>query len=1055
MKTTCIPTKELYWNPLTNYRIISCVPSYTERGMAVNKYGNFTLCGDNLKFIQIDKRYDLDIEPVVNSKYPHTYKMIGFSNISTNNEQVVVDVDAECKILSRFMTEQQARNVHEIYLHFVQDVLNQQTEGISHKNIKNVGPKRLQEYFTKIQEDYQYILFWNTCTQYGITESKHINKAVAVYDNIEQLVNNIKESPYHTLIQQLDIGFTLADKKILNVFPELRISSERCTYLLWYLLSQHAENGNTRIKATQLAKIAWEYAPELLELLQTTIVKSDLFYYDKSKQYVSIKHLYQKEQYIADEILRRLKRNTPALLTNEWQQFVTVDGFRCTDEQSQLLEYVATGHSVVMLNGPAGCVDCDTEFFNGYEWKRIADYQNGDKVLQYNDDGTANLVYPERYIKQPCNTLWHFETKYGVNQTLCDQHNIVYWSRKNHKHVCNIQDIINKQQKKGWDGRFETSFKYSGKGVNLTDIEIKLMCAVICDGSFYSNAPNNLTCRFHIKKERKKTRLRAIFDEYGKPYREVPSVAEGYTDFYIEAPKREKFFNHEWYNCTQHQLQIICDNILFWDGHEHYTANGKRRLSFSTNVKETANFVQFAFSACGYRASLTYQDRTGQQYFTNGKWYTRKSIEYNVLITTRHRVGICSDNRINHKKTTIQQVPTIDGYKYCFTVPSHQLVLRRNGNIFITGNCGKTNTIKALIHMLEHFHADYTLVAPTGIAAKRIRMSTSRPASTIHMLLTARKPVGSYVIIDEFSMVGVNLLFDLLNYIPKDTNLIFVCDEAQLPSISCGNILHDIVNSKKVPRINLTKIFRYGTNGIATIATDIRNGNISNIHQSFDDFYFINDTSNVYNTLEKLYDNLLSTEYCDEDIMILTPQNKGQYGTYNINNFIQKIHNDNESTGVVKHPMKNVDIDFRLQDIVLNTHNEYAVVTQNDMMAVMNGDIGRLITYDKQESKTTFEIVFDTGTAYMSNEQLNNLLLGYAMTIHKVQGSQNKVVIVIVDDSHKHMLSRNLLYVAASRAQEKLYIIANENTLKDALQIEETQQRDTWLFDLLTQERGE
>lgn len=723
MKTTCIPIKELYWNPLTNYRIISCVPSYTERGITVNNYGNFTLCGDNLKFIQIDKQYDLDIEPVVNSKYPNTYKMIGFSGIETKAEQVVVDPNVEYKILCQFMTKQQAQNVNTIYPHFIQDVLNQQTKNIDYKKIPNVGKKRLEEYFTKIRVNYKQILFWNTCTQYGITDSKHIHRAVSLYDNIEQLVNKIKESPYHTLIQQLDIGFTSADKKILNVFPELKVSSERCTYLLLYLLSQHAENGNTRIKATQLAKIAWEYAPELLELLQTTIVNSDLFYYDKDTQYVSIKHLYQKEQYIANEILRRLKRNIPALLTNEWQQFATVDGFRCTDEQSQLLEYVATGHSVVMLNGPAGS--------------------------------------------------------------------------------------------------------------------------------------------------------------------------------------------------------------------------------------------------------------------------------------------------------------------------------------------GKTNTIKALIHMLEHFHVDYTLVAPTGIAAKRIRMSTSRPASTIHMLLVSHKPVGRYIIIDEFSMVGVNLLFDLLNYIPKDTNLIFVCDEAQLPSISCGNLLHDIVNSKKVPRINLTKIFRYGTNGIATIATDIRNGNISNIHQPFDDFYFVDNMSNIYNTLENLYNNLLSTRYCDEDIMILTPQNKGQYGTYNINNFIQKIHNDNESTGVVKHPMKNIDIDFKLQDIVLNTHNEYAVVTQNDTMAVMNGDIGRLITYDKQETKTTFEIVFDTGTAYMSNEQLNNLLLGYAMTIHKVQGSQNKVVIVIVDDSHKHMLSRNLLYVAASRAQEKLYIIANENTLKDALQIEETQQRDTWLFDLLTQERGE
>ena len=723
MKTTCIPTKELYWNPLTNYRIISCVSSYTQRGITVNKYGNFTLCGDNLKFIQIDKRYDLDIEPVVNSKYPHTYKLIGFSNISTNNEQVVVDVDAECKILSRFMTEQQARNVHEIYPHFVQDVLNQQTDGMSHKNIKNVGPKRLQEYFTKIQEDYQYILFWNTCTQYGITENKVINLAASEYNSIEQFIEELKSSPYYTLIKKLDIGFASADKKILNHFPEFKVSDERCKYLILHLLHKHVENGHTRIQAEQLAKIAWEYAPELVDLIPSTITKCDEIYYDSNTQYASIRLVYQQEQYIADEILRRVNQTKTPLSISDWKQFTTVDGFTCTDEQSQILKYIAEGHHVLMLSGSAGV--------------------------------------------------------------------------------------------------------------------------------------------------------------------------------------------------------------------------------------------------------------------------------------------------------------------------------------------GKTSSIKALINMLEHMYIDYTMVAPTGIAAKRLRISTGRTASTIHMLLVHHEPVGKYVIVDEFSMIGVGLLYDLLNHIPNDTNLIFVCDEAQLASISYGNVLYDIIKSGKVPKINLTKVFRYGTNSIATIATDIRNGNISNIHQPFDDFYFIDNMSNIYNTLENLYNNLLQTGYSDEDIMILTPQNKGQYGTYNINNFIQKIHNDNESTGVVKHPMKNIDIDFKLQDIVLNTHNEYAVVTQNDIMAVMNGDIGRLITYDKQESKTTFEIVFDTGTAYMSNEQLNNLLLGYAMTIHKVQGSQNKVVIVIVDDSHKHMLSRNLLYVAASRAQEKLYIIANENTLKDALQIEETQQRDTWLFDLLTQERGE
>lgn len=723
MKTTCVPIKELYYNPLSNYRIVSCQPSFIEYGITVNRYGNFTLCGDNLKFLQLEKQYDLDIEADTKSKYLHTYKMIGFANISTDNEQVVVDVNAECRILSRFMTEQQARNIHEIYPHFVQDVLNQQTDNISYKNIKNVGPKRLQEYFAKIQQNYQYIFFWNTCTQYDITESKAINLAASEYDSIEQFIDNLKKAPYHTLIKKLSLGFISADKKILNHFPELKVSDERCKYLILHLLHKHVENGHTRIQAEQLAKIAWEYAPELVDLIPSTITKCHEIYYDPSTQYASIRLVYEQEQHIADEILWRVSQPKTPLPIDDWEQFTTVDGFTCTDEQSKILEYVANGHHVVMLNGLAGA--------------------------------------------------------------------------------------------------------------------------------------------------------------------------------------------------------------------------------------------------------------------------------------------------------------------------------------------GKTSSIKALINMLEHLYIDYTMVAPTGIAAKRLRISTGRAASTIHMLLAHHEPVGEYVIIDEFSMIGVGLLYDLLSYIPNSTKLIFVCDEAQLASISYGNVLHDIIKSGKVPKINLTKVFRYGTNGIATIATDIRNGNIGHIHQPFDDFKFINNTSQIYEIIENLYKNCLSSGYKDEDILILTPQNKGKYGTYNINNFIQKIYNSNESTGIIKHPMKNVDIEFKLNDIVLNTHNEYDVLTKNDTMAVMNGDIGRLVNCDRQDTKTTFEICFDMGTAYMINEQLNNLLLGYAITIHKIQGSQNKVVIVVVDDSHMHMLSRNLLYVAASRAQEKLYIIANENTLHEALQIEETHKRDTWLFDLLTKESGD
>ena len=362
-----------------------------------------------------------------------------------------------------------------------------------------------------------------------------------------------------------------------------------------------------------------------------------------------------------------------------------------------------------IYTGRAGCVDCDTEYFNGTEWKRIADYTKGDKVLQYNADGTAELVIPEQYHKYEAETLWHFSTKYGLDQCVSDEHNMYYVTSKNnlyHQQFSKVKELHDKS-KHGFTGKFITSFKYDGQGINLTDAEIKLMCAVICDGSFYydnktdkdySHRPSDKVCRFHIKKDRKKIKLRNLFEECGLSYRETQSATEGYTDFYVIAPRHEKEFTSDWYNCTNKQLQIICDNILFWDGHTDHV-----RRSFSSNVKANAEFVQFAFSACGYRARISVRDRSGQKYFTCGKWYTRKSVEYEVSITDRTLIGMTNSHG---NKPEIAKYNTKDGFKYCFTVPSHMWVMRRNNCICITGNSGKSSlcNLTSIIAPIEQGH---------------------------------------------------------------------------------------------------------------------------------------------------------------------------------------------------------------------------------------------------------------------------------------------------------------------------------------------------------------
>lgn len=357
------------------------------------------------------------------------------------------------------------------------------------------------------------------------------------------------------------------------------------------------------------------------------------------------------------------------------------------------------------LGANSGCVDCDTEFFTGTGWKRIADYEDGDMVLQYNEDGTAELVYPYRYIKNKAEYLWHFKTKYGLDQCLSEEHTVVYKSpltgRGNEGGMNKIKfkDLMDRHNESvnGFGGRFYTSFDYSGSGINLSDDEIRLMIAVFADGSFYGNKEENKTynqARFHLKKDRKKNRLNEILNRMNKKYRIIPSAADGYDDYYVDVPFRAKHYPVEWYNCNKHQLEIIADEVMYWDG------NYKKHNCYSTTNKNDADFIQFVYSSLGYRATINTNDRSGKEYITDGKVYVRKSIEYRVSYTKRNLVGMANCT----KKVKFDKYKTLDGYEYCFTVPSHMLVLRRNNKVFITGNCGKSTTAFNLLipSAIEH-----------------------------------------------------------------------------------------------------------------------------------------------------------------------------------------------------------------------------------------------------------------------------------------------------------------------------------------------------------------
>ena len=403
--------------------------------------------------------------------------------------------------------------------------------------------------------------------------------------------------------------------------------------------------------------------------------------------YFESKRLEIKRNFISTENIEHYKAGDDFEITKETFKETPRLGLSF---QSPYLNDVYRGiMGLTLRSGGSGCVDADTEFFTGYGWKKISEYVDGDKVLQYNMDGSTTLVYPLRYIKSPCNTMWHFETKYGLNQTLSDEHNVVYVTSKGHIAKKPMSELVNmhNNSKTGFSGRFITTFSYNGKGISLTDEELRVMCAVICDGTFNyrlseANKHKNAwtKCRFHLKKNRKKNRIRNLLNNANIPYREYESTAEGYTDFVANVPFRCKEFGAEWYNCTNAQMQIVCDEVMFWDG------DYKRQTCLSTTNKSTADFIQYAFSCTGHRATIRVDDRRGR---VRNDGYGYNSVCYEVVVS-RKTSGLCSIMGKQSDKANIHRVATTDGYKYCFTVPSHMLVLRRSNRIFITGNSGKT-----------------------------------------------------------------------------------------------------------------------------------------------------------------------------------------------------------------------------------------------------------------------------------------------------------------------------------------------------------------------------
>lgn len=768
---TVTPIRLVYSNPIKGFLVLGCRvdENDAENPVILNKFNNITISGCNLHDFTIGQSISVRVRENQKSTYEASYVVVGFPGIDESGERITVDASMEYDILNRYMTSGQARNVNEAYPHFIEMILNGEEAKIDYNKIYNVGPKRMEEYIDKVKSCYRTILFLPICGEYLIEDENVVNHIATIYTTPEQFKAQMEKNPYQIYIGVAGFSFNKTDKLVLEKFPNLIDSPQRCEYAIREICEQNELEGDTRLNANYMARFVAELVPECKQHIHDVALSSPLFYYDETSKNFSLLETYVAECNIADAIVERVKNpyteedstkittidgaevstkvHTP--ITMHWEDFVEVDGFKCTEEQCEALKMI-THNRACIVSGSAGT--------------------------------------------------------------------------------------------------------------------------------------------------------------------------------------------------------------------------------------------------------------------------------------------------------------------------------------------GKSTWLKATVRMLEANGFTYLLLAPTGKAAGRMRETTGRDASTIHMALANNRNCNGeyissydYIIIDEFSMVGVKLLSQLIDSLHFHNNLVFVCDEAQLASISAGNIIQDLLDSEVIPCVRFTKVFRYGIGGISTIATDIRMGEYKGYDTSFPDLHmYPTDTDEILATVNKLYKEYLDQGYTKDDIMILCPFNKSPIGCYAINNQIQQAFNHNRPSKIGYKPIPSASISFAKGDRVICTHNNYrtpsmefdengnlmknqvaytaegeSYVEDFPPIPVMNGDIGYILHIDDSSDTYSMAIQYESGIAYISGQSILQTQLGYAMSIHKSQGSQAKAVIMVIDPMHMKMLSRNLLYVGVSRASESLSIVGRLSMIPEAIEIQENKNRDTWLKELL------
>lgn len=474
-----------------------------------------------------------------------------------------------------------------------------------------------------------------------------------------------------------------------------------------------------------------------------------------------------------------------------------------------------------------------------------------------------------------------------------------------------------------------------------------------------------------------------------------------------------------------------------------------------------SNYLRFDFASNDFNYYILELNKENKIIIENNHYYLKSYYDAEIYIANfiNSLLKVETDNNLNLDKQIIKLEKE---YKLKYN-DKQRLAIRQSVEknfLVITGGpgTGKTTIIKAIVNLyinlnnltLGNTNDEIALLAPTGRAAKRMMETTGMSAMTIHKFLKWNKETNEFgvnesnkanvkfVIVDEVSMIDHFLLANLFKGLPKTTKLVFVGDHYQLPSVGPGEVLKDLINSNCIPTVILNDLYRQQDNSyIISLAHEIKQGIVpSKLEERQDDYNFIEAKhTDIKTYIVKLCENALNKGYSPSNIQVLIPMYKGINGIDMINVILQDIFNPLHDK---KNEFTHGNVAYRIGDKVLQIKN-------NNDLNISNGDIGIIENIVHLDGECTILIDFDGEIIEYKPKDFEDIRLGYAISIHKAQGSEFDIVILPMDMAYNRMLYRKLIYTAVTRVKKVLMLVGEKEAFKKAILNDKEQHRKTSL----------